>query len=87
MLNCFLGPHGNNILKMNLTDQLRCVSNETNLCTAWVQVLSADIPMKIMSENTPSVHLTVAYTEELFDNWRRSGQPKYVKNEEWFASF
>ena len=36
-----------------------CVSNETQLCTAWVQFMSAESPMKIMFENTPSGHLTV----------------------------
>ena len=32
---------------------------EAQVSTAWVQVMSADIPMKIMFENTTSVHLTV----------------------------
>ena len=27
------------------------------------------------------------YTEGIFDIWRQSGQPKYAKNEEWFAIF
>ena len=51
----------NNILKMKLKEikiKLKCV-NETHLCTAWLQVICAAIPMKIMFENTPSVHLTV----------------------------
>ena len=47
--------------------------------------MSADIPLKIMFENKPSVHFSIQ--REYFDNWRESGQPEYVKNEEWFASF
>ena len=47
--------------------------------------MSADISMKIMFENTPSVHLTV-YRENI-RQWRQSGQAEYAKDEEWFASF
>ena len=55
------------ILKMKLKEikkktvkrEFRCVSNETQLCTALVQVMSAAIPMKIIFKNTPSVYLTV----------------------------
>ena len=56
----------NNILKMKLREikktakrEFRSVSNEIQLCTAWVQVMSADIPMKMMFEITPSVNLNV----------------------------
>ena len=61
----------NNILKTKLKeiknpvkyelsqDSFRCIPNEAQLCTAWVHVISADIPMKIMFINKPSVHLTV----------------------------
>ena len=45
--------------KLSVTSQSRCVSNKTQLCTALVQVMNADIPMKIMFENTPSVHITI----------------------------
>ena len=47
--------------------------------------MGADIPMKMMFENTQSVHLTV-YRGNMLDNWRQSGQPEYAKNVEWFAS-
>ena len=47
--------------------------------------MSADIPMKIMFETKPSVHLTV-YRGNIH-NWRYSGEPEYAKNEEQFSSF
>ena len=60
----------NNILKMKLKEIKKnvkrelsqaslCVSNETQFSTVWVQVMSADIHMKIMFENKPSVHLAI----------------------------
>ena len=47
--------------------------------------MSAEIPMKIMFDNIPRVHLTVY--RGIFENWRQSGQPEYAKNGEWFAYF
>ena len=47
--------------------------------------MRADIPIEIMFENTTSVHLTV-YRGNIRQS-KRSGQPEYAKNEEWFASF
>ena len=42
-----------------VTGMFRCGSNKTQLCTPWVQVMSADIPVKMMIEYAQSVHLTV----------------------------
>ena len=40
-----------NCIKCTVTGQFRCVTKESQLCTACVQVMSADIPMKIIFAN------------------------------------
>ena len=96
-MKCFLGLcKFNNILKMKLKEiniiktvkpEFRCVSNETQLYTAWVQIMSADIPIKIMFEHTECPFYNCIQRGYLTIGDSLVGQPDYAKNEEWFASF